>query len=115
MQGYIALEGEKVVGWMAANTFKNFVALPPGPDDTAAIICFVVDEEHQRNGVASKLLSFALLDLPKQGFRFVNAAPLASGEFHIWGYRGPKSMFEKAGFQEGAMVDDMHILMTRAL
>lgn len=115
MQGYLAYEGDKVVGWMAANSFKNFVALPPGPENVAAIICFVVEKEHQGKGVATRLLDYALEDLPNQGYVAVNSAPLASGEFHEWGYRGPRSMFEKAGFEPGPMIDDKHILMMRPL
>ena len=119
MQGYVAISktngSERVVGWMAANSSKNFVALPPGPDNEAAIICFVVDKEHQGRGVATTLLAYALDDLPKRGFTFVNAAPLASGEFRSWGYRGPRSMFEKAGFVAGPMIDDKHVLMRREL
>jgi GNAT superfamily N-acetyltransferase len=115
MQGYVALIEGKVVGWMAANSFRNFVALPPAPDDQAAIICFVIDEEHQGRGVATKLLNFALEDLPSHGYRVVNSAPLASGEFVSYGYRGPRGMFEKAGFVPGPMIDDKHILMSKEL
>ncbi len=115
MQGYVAVSEGKVIGWMAANSFKNFVALPPAPEDVAAIICFVVDQEHQGRGVAKQLLNYALEDLPKHGFRSVNSAPLASGEFLSYGYRGPRSMFEKAGFVAGPMVDDKHILMSKPL
>lgn len=115
MQGYIALIEGKVVGWMAANSFRSFVALPPAPEDVAAIICFVVDEEHQGRGVATQLLNFALGDLPNHGYRMVNSAPLASGDFVSYGYRGPRSMFEKAGFSAGPMIDDKHILMSKEL
>ena len=115
MQGYVAVSEGKVIGWMAANSFKNFVALPPAPEDAAAIICFVIDKEHQGRGVAKQLLNYALEDLPKHGFRSVNSAPLASGEFLSYGYRGPRSMFEKAGFVAGPMVDDKHILMSKPL
>ncbi|WP_264786164.1 GNAT family N-acetyltransferase [Aquiluna sp. KACHI24] len=115
MQGYVALTGDRVIGWMAANSFKNFIELPGDQEDAAAIICFVVDEEFQGRGVATKMLSFALKDLPNHGYRAVSAAPLASGEFLSHGYRGPKSMFEKAGFVPGPMVDDKHVLMTKVL
>jgi GNAT superfamily N-acetyltransferase len=115
MQGYLAYEGETVIGWMAANSFKNFVALPPMPESAAAIICFVIEQEHQGKGVAKQLLEYAIQDLPNHGFSSLNAAPLATDEFQSWGYRGPKSMFEKAGFQPGPMVDDKHILMSRGI
>lgn len=115
MQGYLAFDGDRAIGWMAANSFRNFVALPSMPEDVAAIICFVVDQEHQGKGVASSLLRFALEDLPKRGYTEVKSAPLASGELRNSGYRGPRSMFENAGFEPGPMIDDQHILMTRSL
>lgn len=115
MQGYVAVHEERVVGWMAANSLRNFVQLPGDDDDAAAIICFVVDEDFQGRGVATQLLSFGLKDLPNHGYRSVSAAPLASGEFVSYGYRGPRTMFEKAGFYPGPMVDDKHILMTKVL
>lgn len=115
MQGYLAYEGEKVIGWMAANSFKNFVELPPMPESAAAIICFVIEQQHQGKGIATKLLEYAIQDLPRHGFSSLSAAPLNTEEFQTWGYRGAKSMFEKAGFQPGPMVDDQHILMSRDL
>ena len=115
MQGYLAFEGEQAIGWMAANAANNFVALPPVEVGTARILCFVVAQEHQGRGVATALLNFALLDLPTLGFTRVEAAPLASGEFHDWGYRGPLSMFLKAGFDLGPNIDDKHVLVQRKL
>lgn len=119
MQGYLAysLENgmEKVIGWMAANKFNNFVALPPQREDVAAIICFVIDKEWQGKKVATSLLDFALQDLPKHGFTEVQSAPLIDTEFKDWGYRGPRSMFQKAGFMPVAELDEKHVLMSRKL
>jgi GNAT superfamily N-acetyltransferase len=119
MQGYLAfsvVDGEeKVIGWMAANKFNNFVALPPQKEDVAAIICFVVDKQWQGKKVATNLLNFALEDLPKYGFTEVQSAPLKDPEFKEWGYRGPRPMFEKAGFSPVVMIDDKHLLMSKKL
>ncbi len=119
MQGYLAFETvdgvERAIGWMAANASTNFVALPGAEPDLARILCFVVDQDFQGRGVASALLTHALADLPRHGFTRVEAAPLASGEFATWGYRGPLSMFLKAGFSQGPMIDDKHVLVSRDL
>jgi L-amino acid N-acyltransferase YncA len=119
MQGYLAYAAEdgeeKVIGWMAANKFNNFVSLPPQAEDVAAIICFVIDKQWQGKQIATNLLNYALNDLPKHGFTQVQSAPLKDPEFKEWGYRGPRSMFEKSGFKEVAMVDDKHVLMSRKL
>jgi GNAT superfamily N-acetyltransferase len=106
---------EVVVGWMAANSHNNFRLLPPAEDDTATIICFSVAAQSQQKGVATKLLEFALTDLPKLGYLRVQAAPLASGRFETWGYRGPLSLYQKFGFTEGPMLDEQHVLVSRDL
>lgn len=117
MQGYLAFELvdgiERAIGWMAANASVNFVALPGAQPDLARILCFVVDEDFQGRGVATAMLEFALEDLPSRGFKRIEAAPLASGEFVAHGYRGPLSMFLKHGFKRGEMVDDQHVLVRR--
>ena len=119
MQGYLAFEqrdGEEIaVGWMAANSHNNFRLLPPTTEDIATIICFSVEAESQGKGVATRLLEFAIADLPEQGFSKVQAAPLANGEFAKWGYRGPLSLYKKFGFTEGPMLDDQHVLVTKEL
>jgi GNAT superfamily N-acetyltransferase len=119
MQGFLAFEdqdGEEVaIGWMAANSHNIFRLLPPGDSSTATIICFAVDASKQSQGVATALLEFALKDLPEQGYKLVQAAPLANGQFETWGYRGPLALYRKFGFAEGPMLDEQHILVTRTL
>ncbi len=119
MQGYLAFETvdgvERAIGWMAANRAGAYVQLPPAPDNVARIICFVVDQDFQGRGVATAMLEYALADLPRLGFTHVEAAPLASGEFVAHGYRGPLSTFVKHGFEPGPMLDNKHVLVSRAL
>ena len=115
MRGYLAFDGDEVVGWVAANKANNFAQLPPTSEETARILCFIVEPNHQGKGVATALLDFAIEDLTTQGFTTVEAAPLASDEFASWAYRGKLSTFLKAGFQSGPMIDDKHVLVQRKL
>ena len=115
MRGYLAFDGDEVVGWVAANKANNFAQLPPTSEETARILCFIVEPNHQGKGVATALLDFAIEDLATQGFTTVEAAPLASDEFASWAYRGKLSTFLKAGFQAGPMIDDKHVLVQRKL
>ena len=115
MRGYLAFDGDEVVGWVAANKANNFAQLPPTSEETARILCFIVEPNHQGKGVATALLDFAIEDLTTQGFTTVEAAPLASDEFASWAYRGKLSTFLKAGFQAGPMIDDKHVLVQRKL
>ena len=111
MQGYLAYEGDDVIGWVAANKANNFVALPPTGEDVARVLCFIVGAEHQGKGIATELLAFAIEDLKAKGFKSIEAAPVASDEFAAWGYRGKLSTFLKAGFEAGPMIDEKHILV----
>lgn len=115
MSGYLAYEGDRVIGWLAANRGNNFKMLPPTSESTARMLCFVIGEEHQGQGVATQLLNYAVEDLRAQGFAAVEAAPLASDEFASWAYRGKLSTFLKAGFEAGPMIDDKHVLVQRQL
>lgn len=115
MRGYVALDGDRTVGWMTANAANNFLALPPTEEDVARILCFVVDQEFQGRGIATALLEYALEDLPTQGFTKVEAAPRASQGFSSSSYRGPLSMFLKHGFVQGPMLDEQHCLVQRQL
>lgn len=115
MHGYLAFEGDDVIGWLAANKGNNFKMLPPTLESTARMLCFVIDEKHQGQGVATALLNFAVEDLGRQGFEVIEAAPLASDAFEPWAYRGKLSTFIKAGFELGPMIDDKHVLVQRKL
>ena len=115
MHGYLAYDGEEVIGWVAANKANNFIVLPKTSEDAARVICFIVAKEHQGKGVATKLLEFAIADLASQGFKSLEAAPLASDTCESWGYRGKLSTFLKAGFEQGPQIDDKHVLVHRQL
>ena len=111
MNGYLAYEGDEVIGWVAANKASSFVALPPAGEDVARVLCFVVSADHQGKGVATDLLNYAIADLRAKGFKSIEAAPRAADDFASWGYRGKLSTFLKAGFEVGPMADEQHILV----
>ncbi len=111
MNGYLAYEGDEVIGWVAANKANNFVGLPSTGEDVARVLCFIVDPKQQGKGIATELLGFAIADLRSKGFKSIEAAPRAADDFASWGYRGKLGTFLKAGFEAGPMVDDQHILV----
>lgn len=115
MRGYLAFDGDEVIGWVAANKANNFAQLPPTSEETARILCFIVEPNHQGRGVATALLNFAIEDLATQGFKAVEAAPQLDEGFGASGYRGKLSMFMKAGFVAGDQLDDKHVLVHREL
>ena len=97
MQGYLAYEGDQVVGWCAAGESKLF-NLPEAEEKLARVVCFVVDENHRGRGIANDLLQFAIQDLTAKGFAEVEARPAAADDTSKQNYRGPWSLYEKHGF-----------------
>lgn len=112
MEGYLAYRGDAVAGWLNAQPRNRLrhcdarigVAPPPLPvpaHEAAAIVCFVIAPAERRRGVARGLLAFALADLGARGIRVVDAYPRAQDDTERYAqdqYRGPRQLFEEAGF-----------------
>jgi GNAT superfamily N-acetyltransferase len=106
LKGYLAYEGEKVVGWLNAQDKKNYAKIresaelwEPGANETAmAVTCFIVAPDARRMGVATALLARAVEDAAREGYDYVEAYP-ASGELDCFQhYHGHPEMYEKCGF-----------------
>jgi ribosomal protein S18 acetylase RimI-like enzyme len=105
MKGYLAFDGDLIVGWLNANhyhsylrllsTLKPFVSHPK----TAVMICFVIHPLYRGQGVARRLIHYALQDLTAQGFTAVLALPREDPDHPQHRYRGTFHMFESAGFK----------------
>src|SRR5664279_311245 len=112
MEGYLAYDGDEVVGWMNAQPYQKLrhacarlrIAepdLPVPPHDAAAIVCFVVAPERRRQGIARALLHAGLANLAARGIALVDAFPWNSGADDTKAtdhYHGSLSMFTDAGF-----------------
>jgi len=115
MRGYLAFDGDNVIGWMAANKANNFKLLPQTDEQAARILCFVIDPEHQGRGVATQLLNYSIDDLAAKGFKTLEAAPKSNDTFSADSYRGKLSSFLKAGFSVVESIDESHVLVRREL
>ena len=115
MQGYLAFEGDKVVGWCAAGESKLFKELPDAEDKLARVVCFVVDENYRGKGIANELLDFAINDLTKKGFVEIEARPAAADDKSKQNFRGAWSMYEKRGFTPYRDLGEMGVLVRKEL
>lgn len=102
--GLVAYRLGRVVGWCHAAPKSELLDVPGSREtDVGAIVCFVVAPDSRRQGVASDLLQAALAHLRARGLRAVEAYPWAGPIDRVrwpWiNYRGPLSMYEKAGFK----------------
>ncbi len=103
MKGYLAYDEEKVIGWVNANEKKNYPRLEDiydASEKVLSIVCFIVQKEYRRKGIAKQLLSRIDEDAKGKGYLVIEAYPKkrSKSEFGIW--NGPYEMYVKAGFSD---------------
>jgi GNAT superfamily N-acetyltransferase len=119
LKGYLAYKDSKVVGWCNANNKSVYTHLPGDiaiNDDTEdsntikSIVCFTIDPEMRRQGIATKLLEYACRELEGSDISCIEAYPDIKQSFNNGEYHGTYSMFEKAGFKEYKTYNDFMIM-----
>ena len=118
-QGYLAYADGKVVGWCNANTkldclncfFWIYILkdIPVRDDEKVkSVFCFTVLSEYRGNGIAKKLLERVCEDAAADGFDCVEAYP--NKAFSNTSFMGTRSLYEKAGFSEHAVIGDFVVM-----
>jgi ribosomal protein S18 acetylase RimI-like enzyme len=115
MDGYLAYQDGKVVGWTAAGASSLFPGLPDANDRLARILCFVIHPEHRGEGVATGMLDHAIADLSARGFAAIEAAPYTAPEMQASNYRGHLSMYQKVGFEVVVDMGEFGVLVRKHL
>jgi len=103
MGGYLAYDGGEVVGWLNAGPScfyppENVGGPDPQADRIGHVVCFVVSPDWRGKGVAGALLAAALADFKAQGLAIAQGARRPAAEGGAANYKGPLSLFERAGF-----------------
>ena len=124
LQGYLAYQGDKIVGWCNANAdcrgcvnyLREFWPIEEYREDikVKSIFCFVIAPEMQRKGVATRLVERICKDAADDGFDFVEAytsMELLDATHH---YVGFLRMYEKCGFEKCAEREGK-VVMRKAL
>ncbi len=112
LQGYLAYEDNKVVGWCNANTKLKCVhsmgwqaymsAIPRDQsldDKIKSIYCFAIAPQMKRKGVASSLLEVIIRDAKAEGFMGIEAFPIKSAKDEFMLFMGPIELYKKNGFE----------------
>ena len=107
LQGYLAYQGERIVGWCNANTkaeclrcasWRRFMGnMPeeePGDARVKSVFCFVIAPDLRRQGLARLLLERVCHDAAEEGFAYVEAYPWKELDFG-----GYYEMYQQSGFQ----------------
>lgn len=110
LQGYLAYEDGKSIGWCNANDMVNYPIdscngerfqmskekREKGRIKIAA--CFEIAPEYRMKGVATALLTRVCEDAEKQGYIAVEGFPCIRAERYEWDDCGPIRLYEKLGF-----------------
>jgi ribosomal protein S18 acetylase RimI-like enzyme len=117
MSGYLAFSGEKPVGWCNANNrlnyerlVKNFDLIDNPEDKVCSIVCFLVNADSRRQGIAQGILEKICQDCSDQGFDYIEAYPgkgKLSSEGH---FKGPLELYEKFGFKIIKELNDFFVV-----
>ena len=68
-------------------------------DGVGSIACFVIAAPYRGHGVASRLLDAAVSRLRDRGVKVAEAYPINDKQSPQSNYRGPLSMYLRAGFE----------------
>ena len=119
MQGWLALDGDTVVGWCNAGPRALFHALDEEPipqaAETGTILCFLVAPARRGQGIATALLQAACDGLRAQGLKFAEANPRVDSTDVGSNHYGPLAMYLAAGFAVERDSDDGSVWVRKAL
>jgi GNAT superfamily N-acetyltransferase len=105
MTGYVAYADGEPAGWCNAGRRTRYSRLDrelqgraPDAEETGSIVCFVIAPPYRRHGLAQRLLDAAIEGFREQGLTVAEAYPVRGVEDDAGSYRGPVSLYERAGF-----------------
>ncbi|MBK6282597.1 MAG: GNAT family N-acetyltransferase [Draconibacterium sp.] len=106
MLGYLAYAGDKPVGWCNVNNRQNYERLLKyydlidNPNDNAcSIVCFLIDPDYRRKGIAQKIIEQICADYALQNYDYIEAYP-GKGKLSCEGhFKGPLELYEKFDFK----------------
>ena len=102
MQGYLAYDGDNVIGWCNANDKHRYTRdvrhFPAGDKDKKikSVVCINICPHMRRKGIGTMFLERIYADASAEGYDYVEAYP--RDDTDPKNYHGPNRLFEKAGF-----------------
>ena len=102
----LAYAGGKPVGWCnygettrLSGVMTKLGLSAPDQEGVGSVACFVIASPYRGHGVAAKLLDAAITRLRDRGLRAVEGYPHRGADSAQTNYRGPLSMYLRAGFE----------------
>lgn len=108
LNGFVAVHDNQIVGFCNADTKDNYFRLSremapyswngvDERDKILSIVCFTVEPDMRRRGIAKALLDCACQYAKKNGYDYIEGYP-SRGEFSINDCGGSESMYVNKGF-----------------
>lgn len=123
IQGYLAYDCDRVVGWCNANTksecnnciswfrFMQSVNTTTSSLKVKSVFCFVIAPDMQRKGIATRLLRRVCEDAKADSFDVVESYPKKEFIGVSHSFMGPAMMYEKLGFTSVCELDDTLVMI----
>ena len=117
----LAFAGDQPVGWcnygettQLAGVMRRFKLEAAGQEGVGSVACFVIAAPYRGHGMAAKLLDAAIERLRARGMRTIEAYPSRGGDDSPQSnYRGPLSMYVRAGFEPYRELDKYVVMRKR--
>lgn len=106
MQGYLAYDGDQVVGWCNVNDRDNYPYVSelfeyanykPVNGKVKSVFCFLVAAEYRGQGIAGRFLDRVCEDAKSDGYEYVEAYPFSDANMEFQ-FHGTAKMYQNNGF-----------------
>jgi putative hydrolase of the HAD superfamily len=102
MNGYLAYDNGKVVGWCNTDDKRCYCRIADNEKYTTdgrvkAVYCFDIAPQYRGRGIALKLLERACADAVSEGYEFIEGY-VSKDMTGIYQHHGPEALYAKSGF-----------------
>jgi GNAT superfamily N-acetyltransferase len=117
MQGFLAFDAERVVGWINANDWRNYALLENDEEllgfegKSGLVVCFLIHPDYRRQGLAKKLLKTAVENFREKGYDRVIGRPFFWSQHPERQYHGVPAMYEELGFEKISEINGVSTYM----
>ena len=105
LKGYLAYDGEHIVGWVNTNKKKYYLRLTEDlnyvtdeDNEVQGITCFIIDPKGRKEGIATNLLEHVIKSEKEDGVKYIEAYPRIDTSNCMFNFHGYLSTFQKLGF-----------------
>ena len=116
LQGYLAFEYDKPIGWCNANKRSNYQRLLrdydfiDNPDDQVySVVCFLIHPDYRRQGIAQRLLEKIIADHTNTEYHSIEAYP-TKGKSSMSNFNGPLELYQRNDFKVHKEYDEYYVM-----